>query len=89
MILLALAAEAAKSADPKATAARVRDVSGPPGEMVFSFAEGVAALKAGKNIDFDGASSALDFDEGGDVRPTFGVYRVEKGQLPLKYTLKP
>jgi branched-chain amino acid transport system substrate-binding protein len=89
MIVLALAAEAAKSTDPKAIAAKVRDVSGPPGEMVFSHAEGQAALKAGKNIDFDGASSAIDFDENGDVRPTFGVYRVEKGQLPLKYTIKP
>ncbi len=89
MIVLALAAEAAKSTDPKVIAAKVRDVSGPPGEMVFSYAEGVAALKAGKNIDFDGASSAIDFDESGDVRPTFGVYRVEKGQLPLKYTIRP
>jgi branched-chain amino acid transport system substrate-binding protein len=89
MILLALAAEAAESTEPKAIAAKIRDVSAPPGEPVFSFTEGAAALKAGKNIDFDGASSAIDFDDGGDVRPTFGVYQVEKGQLPLKYTLKP
>ena len=89
MILLALAAEAAKSTEPKVVAAQVRDVSGPPGEVVYSYAEGLAALKAGKNIDFDGASSAIDFDENGDVKPTFGVYQVEKGQLPLKYTIKP
>jgi len=89
MILLALAAEAAKSVDPKAIAAKMRDASAPPGEVVYSFAEGLAKLKAGKDIDFDGASSAIDFDESGDVRPTFGIYQVEKGRLPLKYTIKP
>ena len=41
------------------------------------------------DIDYDGASSAIDFSEAGDVSPTFGVYQVEKGQLPLKYTLRP
>lgn len=89
MILLGLAAEAAQSTDPKAIAAKMRDVSGPPGEAVFSYEEGIKALKAGKNIDFDGASSAIDFSESGDVAPTFGIYRVEKGELPLKYTLRP
>lgn len=89
MILLALAAQAAKSTDPKLIAAKIRDVSGPPGEVVYSFSEGLAKLKEGKDIDYDGASSAIDFDENGDVRPMFGVYRVEKGKLPLKYTLKP
>jgi branched-chain amino acid transport system substrate-binding protein len=89
MILLALAAESAKSNDPKAIAAKVRAVSGPPGQMVYSFGEGLAAIKAGKEVDFDGASSAIDFDENGDVSPTFGIYQVEKGKLPLKYTIKP
>jgi branched-chain amino acid transport system substrate-binding protein len=89
MILLALAAEAAQSTDSKAIAAKMRDVSGPPGDLVFSYEEGVKALKAGKNIDFDGASSAIDFSEAGDVAPTFGIYQVEKGELPLKYTLRP
>jgi branched-chain amino acid transport system substrate-binding protein len=89
MIILGLAAESAQSTNPKAIAAKVREVSGPPGEVVYSYEEGVKALKAGKKIDYDGASSSIDFDESGDVKPTFGVYRVEKGQLPLKYTIKP
>jgi branched-chain amino acid transport system substrate-binding protein len=89
MILLALAAEAAQSTDPNAIAAKLRDVSGPPGEMVYSFEEGVKILKAGKQINYDGASSAIDFNASGDVSPTFGVYRVEKGELPLKYTMRP
>ena len=45
MILLALASEAAQSTEPKAIAAEMRAVSGPPGVMVFSFEEGLKALK--------------------------------------------
>jgi len=89
MNLLALAAEAAQSTNPKAIAAKLREVSGPPGKMVFSFEEGVKMLKAGKKINYDGASSAIDFNASGDVSPTFGVYQVEKGRLPLKYTMRP
>jgi len=89
VILLGLAAEAAQSTDPKAIVSKMREVSGPPGEVVYGFAEGLAKLKEGKDIDYDGASSAIDFNECGDVSPTFGIYQVEKGKLPLKYTLRP
>jgi branched-chain amino acid transport system substrate-binding protein len=32
-------------------------------------------------VNYEGASSRLDFDEYGDVTPDFGVYIIEKGQL--------
>jgi branched-chain amino acid transport system substrate-binding protein len=89
MILVALAAEAAQNTDPRAIAAKLAEISGPPGEIVYGYADGLAKLKAGKAIDYDGASSAIDFNESGDVSPTFGVYRVEKGELNLKYTVGP
>ena len=34
-----------------------------------------------KKINYEGASSRLDFDKYGDVTPDFGVSVVEKGQL--------
>ncbi len=86
MILLALAAEAAQSIEPQVFKTKMREISGPPGEVVYSFKEGLAALKANKQIDFDGASGAIDFNESGDVSPNFGIYRVENGKLILKYT---
>jgi len=89
MILLALAAEAAQSTDPQVFKTRMREISGPPGEVVYGFEEGLAGLKAGRQIDFDGASGAIDFNECGDVSPTFGIYRVENGKLILKYTYSP
>ena len=89
MILLALAAEAAQSTDPQVFKTRIREISGPPGEVVYGFEEGLAGLKADKQIDFDGSSSAIDFNESGDVSPTFGIYRVENGKLILKYNYSP
>jgi branched-chain amino acid transport system substrate-binding protein len=82
VISLALAAEAAgPKADITAINAKMRDVSNGPGDAVYSFATGKAALAAKKKINYEGASSKLDFDKFGDVTPDFGVFVIEKGQL--------
>lgn len=81
-ICLALAMEAA---GPNATTvqvnAKLREVSNPPGTMVYSFAEGKKLLAQKQKINYQGASSRLDFDQYGDVSPDFGVFVIEKGQL--------
>lgn len=88
-IVLALAMEAAKSVDPKVYKRKIRDVSGAPGKIVNSFAEGLKELKAGNNINYEGASSSINFDKNGDVRPLFGVYEVKNGKLNLIDQVKP
>ena len=81
-IVLALAIEAA---GPGATVAQVnakiREVGNPGGTQVFTFAEGKALLARKQKINYEGASSKLDFDKYGDVTPDFGVFVIEKGQL--------
>ena len=83
---LALAIEAAGSATTAAIQAKVREVAGPPGAAVFSFADGKAALKKGK-IYYEGASSKLAFDRYGDVTPDFSVSMFEAGKLVQKYVV--
>ncbi len=82
VISLALAMEAA---GPNATVeqinAKIRTVSNAPGTIVSTFAEGKALLANRQKINYDGASSKLDFDKEGDANPDFGVYVIEKGQL--------
>jgi branched-chain amino acid transport system substrate-binding protein len=82
VICLALAMEAA---GPNATVAQVnaklRDVSNPPGQAVTSFADAKKLVAAGKKVNYEGASSRLDFDQYGDVTPDFGVSVIEKGEL--------
>jgi branched-chain amino acid transport system substrate-binding protein len=87
VIVLALAIEAAQSTETAAINAKIREIGNPPGKQVYSFAEAKEALKAGK-INYEGASSILDFDENGDVKPDFGAYIFEKGKLVRKNTIK-
>ena len=57
------------------------DIANPDGTKVYTFAEGKKLLGEKKKINYEGASSRLDFDKYGDVTPDFGVSVVEKGQL--------
>lgn len=77
-ILLALAAYAANSTDGAEIAKYLRQVSGGSGdgEKVTTFADGVKLLSEGKQIDYDGASGPVTFDEHGDpTEATIGVYQ--------------
>ena len=69
--LIALAAEKADSVDPAAIRDALRDIANPPGDTINPGTEGwqaaVAALTAGDDINYEGASGPADFDEHGDV----------------------
>ena len=73
-IALALAMTAAGSVDGPAVAAQVPRVLSAPGTTVYTYADGVAALDRGEDIDYDGASGSLDMNEAGElISPTISV----------------
>ncbi|MEV0228846.1 ABC transporter substrate-binding protein [Nonomuraea sp. NPDC050786] len=73
--LLALAAEAAKSDAGVDIAAKLAEVS-KGGEKCKSFKECVDLLKAGKDIDYEGVSGPVEFNEAGDPAvATIGIYQ--------------
>ena len=79
-IALALAMTAAGSTDGPAVAAQVPRVLSAPGTKVYRYADGVAALERGEDIDYDGASSSLDMNQYGDlISPTVRVMHVANG----------
>ncbi len=89
VVTFALAAEAAKSTEAKAYVPFIPRVANPPGEKVHTFAEGLAAIRSGKDVDYDGASSPVDFD-GPDLSAMFmQTYRIEGGKVVAKETLAP
>ena len=63
-------------------------VTNPPGVEVTDYAQGVKALAEGKDINYQGASSNLDFNEKGNQIPLFGAYKVENGVVQLKDTFR-
>ena len=52
----------------------VRDISGPPGDQYTweELPDLIEALQNGDDVDYEGASGAIDMDEAGDA--TAGVY---------------
>ncbi|MET8993480.1 amino acid ABC transporter substrate-binding protein, partial [Nonomuraea wenchangensis] len=74
-VLIALAAEAAKDDSGRSIAAKLAEVS-KGGEKCKSFKECAELLKAGKDIDYDGLSGPIEFDDNGDPAvATIGVYQ--------------
>lgn len=64
-----LAALKAGSSDPAAIGAEVQSVSGGPGEK-YNFEQledAINAILAGEDVDFEGASGPIDFDDNGDI----------------------
>lgn len=73
--LIALAIEKAGSADRAAIAAALREVASGPGTVIHpgEWEKAKAAIAAGEDINYEGASGNVDFDEAGDVG---GIYSV-------------
>ncbi|RMF84024.1 MAG: amino acid ABC transporter substrate-binding protein, partial [Nitrospinota bacterium] len=87
--IVALAIEAAGHVSREGIAANIRRISNPPGVKVTSFPEGAAALRAGKEIDYDGLTSPADFTDFGLVIGPYTVSQVQKGNLVRLKTLMP
>ena len=78
VILLALAAEQAGNDSGEAIAANMQSVS-TGGEKVTDFAAGLAAIKDGKDIDYDGFSGPIEFDDNGDpTGASIGIHQYGK-----------
>ncbi|MEH6444142.1 MAG: ABC transporter substrate-binding protein [Oceanospirillaceae bacterium] len=78
-MLAALAIEKAGSTDRAAIKDALRKVANAPGEMVGpgEWAKAIALIKAGKEINYQGASGEHEFDANGDVKGFIGKYIVE------------
>jgi len=86
VILYALGVEMAGTTDGPAVGQAILEISRPPGEKVFSFAEGVELLREGMDIDYDGASGPIDFDDTGDQTPVMGIWQIVSGEFEFQGT---
>ncbi len=88
--ILALAIEQAGSMDRGAIAKSIRDVASAPGEVIHpgEWAKAVAAIKAGKGVNYEGAVGSHEFDAAGDVAGTYDEAMVENGAVKVIGPLK-
>ena len=79
MLLLAIAAARSDAVD--AAKVQIPHVANGPGDRVTTFAEGVAALGAGKTINYEGASSSFEFKADGRMSSRdFGLHEIRNGR---------
>lgn len=76
-VLLMLAAEAAKANTGEGIQSKLRDVANGPGTEVSDVCEGLKLLRAGQDINYQGASGNVDIDENGDVVGSYDVWSVK------------
>jgi ABC-type branched-subunit amino acid transport system substrate-binding protein len=60
LVLTALAIEAAGSLEASAWTEAMRDVAMGPGEKVYTYQDGIEALRAGEDIDYSGVTGEMD-----------------------------
>ena len=75
--LLMLAAQAAKTNTGEGIQSKLREVAGGPGEEVSDVCQALTMLKAGKKINYQGASGNVDIDALGDVVGTYDIWQVQ------------
>lgn len=73
VIMAALAMQDAHSIDPTVWIKDVTNVSNPPGTMVYTYAQGLALLKQGQKINYEGAAGSEDFNSHHNIFSTFNV----------------
>ena len=77
VISLALAQDAAKTADGTKVAATMKKVADPPGTACFTYATCKQLLTAGKKINYEGASGSLDYNKYNNVFGPYGAFNVD------------
>ena len=90
--LMALAiAQAGTSTDVDAIRTALRAVANPPGTIVGpgQFAQAIALIQAGQDINYEGASGPCDFDANGDVDPPMAEWQLASGQFTVLRTFTP
>src|SRR5439155_17020604 len=82
-----LAAIAAKSNNGKAIASKLRAISGPPGDK-YTFLQlpaAINALRAGKDINYEGVAGSIDWDANGDpASATYDFYKYINSTLTVQ-----
>ncbi|WP_166351253.1 ABC transporter substrate-binding protein [Phytoactinopolyspora limicola] len=83
IVLVALAAIQAGSSDGQDIAAEMASVSGGGGTACSSFVECKQLIEAGEDVNYDGISGPIEFDDNGDPQSAYiGIYDFDADNAP-------
>ncbi|MEM8700668.1 MAG: ABC transporter substrate-binding protein [Pseudomonadota bacterium] len=75
LVASALAIEKAGSLDADAWVKAMYDVTGGDGKVVHTYADGLAAIRAGEEINYDGVTGTMDYTDTGVPAGIYGIFR--------------
>ncbi|WP_108398187.1 ABC transporter substrate-binding protein [Devosia submarina] len=86
VFLLGLAIEKSGSADREGISAALREVANAPGETILpgEWSKAKELIAAGTDINYEGASGSVEFDDVGDVAGAINYYVIEGGSVVNK-----
>ncbi|GAB4228705.1 MAG: ABC transporter substrate-binding protein [Elainellaceae cyanobacterium] len=87
--VMVLAAEAAKGTTGAALKDQIREVANAPGQEVTDVCEALALVREGEDVNYQGASGNVDFNEQGDVVGAYDVWTInDEGELEVQDTIE-
>ncbi|MBN1755400.1 ABC transporter substrate-binding protein [bacterium] len=92
MMLLALAIEKAGSLNPDAIKDSMLSISRPPGTVVNfdQYQYGLEVIQTDSlNINYEGASGSVDFDQTGEITSRYEVWRIQGGRMVHDHFIEP
>ena len=75
LVSTALAIEKAGSVNSDAWTQAMYDVTGGDGKVVYTYADGIAAIRAGEAINYDGVTGSMEYTGTGVPAGIFGIFR--------------
>jgi ABC-type branched-subunit amino acid transport system substrate-binding protein len=80
LVVTALAIEKSGGTASDAWTTAMDDVSGGDGDGVYTYAAGIAALREGTEINYDGVTGSMEYTGTGVVSGIFGIFRWADGE---------
>jgi ABC-type branched-subunit amino acid transport system substrate-binding protein len=87
LVATALAIEKSGGTEATAWSAAMYDVTGGDGETVYTYADGIAAIRAGNEINYDGVTGSMQYTDTGVVSGIFGIFRWADGETLERVSL--
>ena len=81
LVSSALAIEKAGEVSTESWTKAMYDVTGGEGDVVYSYEDGLAALRAGKEINYDGVTGSMEYTDTGIVAGIFGIFQWVDGAI--------
>jgi len=75
LVATALAIEKTGTIEAASWTDAMYDVTSGDGEVVYTYADGIAAIRAGKDINYDGVTGTMDYTDTGVVAGIFGIFK--------------